>query len=58
MHGQNHIKFSLGIAIRSVVGEKMLRDVKKDKASHNVPLRNEQFVVIQRYTVIQETEKV
>jgi len=36
----------------------MLRDVKKDKASHNVPLRNEQFVVIQRYTVIQETEKV
>ena len=47
--------FSLRVAIKSVVEEKVLKNVKKAEQSHKVPLRNEQFVVIQRYTVVQET---
>jgi hypothetical protein len=50
--------FSLRIAFKSAVEEIILKDVKKAKQSHKVPLRNEKFVVTHWYTILQETEKV
>jgi hypothetical protein len=37
--------FSLNIAFKSSVEEKILKGVKKAKQSQKVPLRNEKFVV-------------
>jgi len=48
----------LRIAIKSVVEKKTLKNVNKAKEFQNEPLRNVQFVVIQKYTVVGETENV